>query len=61
MVIELNEAALARLRCEKQLAIVPGATHLFQEPGALDAVALLARGWFESHLLPAIVEGTRQD
>jgi putative phosphoribosyl transferase len=49
-VIELNQAALAQLRCEKQLVIVPGATHLFEEPGALDAVARLAREWFERHL-----------
>jgi putative phosphoribosyl transferase len=49
-VIELNQAALAELRCEKQLVIVPGATHLFEEPGALDKVARLAREWFETHL-----------
>jgi putative phosphoribosyl transferase len=49
-VIELNRAALAQLRCEKQLAIVPAATHLFEEPGALDEVARLARDWFERHL-----------
>jgi putative phosphoribosyl transferase len=52
-VIELNRAALAQLRCEKQLVIVPGATHLFEEPGALDEVARLAREWFEHHLMPA--------
>ena len=45
-VIELNRAALARLRCEKQLVIVPGATHLFEEPGTLEQVAVLARDWF---------------
>jgi putative phosphoribosyl transferase len=50
-VIELNRAALAELRCEKQLVIVPGATHLFEEPGALDVVAQLARDWFERHLI----------
>ena len=49
-VIELNRAALAQLRCEKQLVIVPGATHLFEEPGALDEVARLAREWFEHYL-----------
>ena len=49
-VIALNRAALAELRCEKQLVIVPGATHLFEEPGALDVVARLAREWFERHL-----------
>ena len=42
-VIQLNREALAQLRCEKQLVIVPGATHLFEEPGALDEVARLAR------------------
>jgi putative phosphoribosyl transferase len=45
-VIALNRAALAQLSCEKQLVIVFGATHLFEEPGALDQVALLARDWF---------------
>jgi putative phosphoribosyl transferase len=49
-VIELNRAAFALLRSEKQLVIVPGATHLFEEPGALDEVARLAREWFERHL-----------
>jgi putative phosphoribosyl transferase len=49
-VIELNEAALAQLRCEKWLEIVPGATHLFEEPGALEQVARLARDWFTRHL-----------
>jgi putative phosphoribosyl transferase len=52
-VIELNQAALAQLRCEKRLVIVPGATHLFEEPGALDEVARLAREWFERHLAPS--------
>jgi dienelactone hydrolase len=52
VVIELNRAALAQLRCEKQLVIVPGATHLFEEPGALDEVARLARHWFRRHLTP---------
>nr|MEA2798306.1 putative phosphoribosyl transferase [Phenylobacterium sp.] len=50
-VIELNRAALAQLRCEKQLVIVPGATHLFEESGALENVARLARQWFERHLI----------
>jgi dienelactone hydrolase len=51
-VIGMNEDALAHLRCEKRLEIVPGATHLFEEPGALDAVAGLARDWFARHLTP---------
>jgi dienelactone hydrolase len=49
-VIELNEAAYKQLRCEKHLAIVPGATHLFEEPGTLDEVARLASDWFRRHL-----------
>ena len=57
-VIELNRAALAQLRCEKRLAIVPGATHLFEEPGALDEVARLAREWFERHLTSAEARAT---
>jgi putative phosphoribosyl transferase len=52
-VIEMNEAALARLHCEKELKIVPGATHLFEEPGTLEQVADLAAEWFQSHLVPA--------
>jgi len=50
-VIELNRWAFAQLRCEKQLVIVSGATHLFEEPGALDEVARLAREWFLSYLI----------
>jgi dienelactone hydrolase len=49
-VLELNRAALAQVRAEKELVIVPGATHLFEEPGALDQVARLARDWSERHL-----------
>lgn len=49
-VIELNRAALAALRCEKELRIVPGATHLFEEPGTLDEVSRLAAAWFRQHL-----------
>ena len=52
-VIELNEAALAELRCEKELAVVPGATHLFEEPGTLEEVARLAAAWFVRYLTPA--------
>jgi putative phosphoribosyl transferase len=51
-VIELNRQALARLHTEKELVIIPGATHLFEEPGALDEVARLARQWFERYLVP---------
>ena len=50
-VIELNEQALGRLRAPKAIEIIPGATHLFPEPGALDAVIALAARWFERHLV----------
>jgi putative phosphoribosyl transferase len=49
-VIELNEKAYRVLRCEKSLKIVPGATHLFEEPGTLEQVARLAADWFSRHL-----------
>jgi len=49
-VLELNRQAFARLRCERDLAIVPGATHLFEEPGALSEVARLAVDWLTRHL-----------
>jgi alpha-beta hydrolase superfamily lysophospholipase len=50
-VISLNEQALARLGAAvKELVIVPGATHLFAEPGKLEEVARLAAGWFTRHL-----------
>jgi dienelactone hydrolase len=51
LVIALNRAALAQLRCEKELVIVAGATHLFEESGTLDQVARLARDWFQHHLV----------
>jgi putative phosphoribosyl transferase len=50
VVIGLNEAAFAELRCRKELKIVPGATHLFEEPGALEEVARMASAWFGEHL-----------
>ena len=49
-VIEMNKAALTSLRCEKEIKIVPGATHLFEEPGTLEEVARLAADWLEKHL-----------
>lgn len=52
VVIELNEQALRLLRCPKKLVIIPGATHLFEEPGALEEVALLAKEWFVGRLAP---------
>jgi dienelactone hydrolase len=50
VVIGLNEQAFAELRCEKELKIVPGATHLFEEPGTLESVARFAADWFHKHL-----------
>ncbi len=50
VVIELNEQARDRMSCEVKLEIVPGATHLFEEPGALEQVAKLASDWFVAHL-----------
>ena len=50
VVLELNQSAQAQLRCESRLEVVPGATHLFEEPGTLEAVAQLARDWFATHL-----------
>jgi NAD-dependent dihydropyrimidine dehydrogenase PreA subunit len=49
-VIDMNREALAKLRVEKQIVIVPGATHLFEEPGTLEQVAELARDWFIKYL-----------
>jgi putative phosphoribosyl transferase len=49
-VIEMNREAMAQMRAEVKLEIIPGATHLFEEPGALDVVAELAIGWFKRHL-----------
>jgi len=54
-VIKMNEEALAKLRCEKELKIVPGATHLFEEPGTLEQVAMLAADCFREYLKPAYV------
>jgi pimeloyl-ACP methyl ester carboxylesterase len=53
VVIGLNEWALGHLRCPKELVVIPGATHLFPEPGALEEVARLAGGWFNRHLAGA--------
>lgn len=49
-VLALNRAAQAQMTCENRLDIVPGATHLFEEPGALEEVARLAADWFTSHV-----------
>jgi putative phosphoribosyl transferase len=50
IVIDLNRQAYAQLRCEKKLLIIPGATHLFEEPGTLEQVASLAADWFRNQL-----------
>jgi len=50
IVIELNEQARDRMRCEVKLEIIPGATHLFEEPGTLEKVATLASDWFAKHI-----------
>jgi putative phosphoribosyl transferase len=50
IVIELNEMARDQMRCEVKLEIISGATHLFEEPGALEQVAKLARDWFVDHI-----------
>ncbi len=52
-VIQMNRDAMARMSGEVVLEIVPGATHLFEEPGTLERVAELAAGWFTRHLMPA--------
>jgi putative phosphoribosyl transferase len=49
-VLALNRSAYRRLQCERRLEVVPGATHLFEEPGTLEAVVALARDWFLEHL-----------
>src|SRR5438270_2830013 len=50
IVIELNDMARDQMRCEVKLEIVPGATHLFEEPGTLEKVAKLASDWFVNHI-----------
>ena len=52
-VLGMNRAAQSYLRCEHELAVVPGASHLFEEPGTLEQAAELARDWFTRHLAPA--------
>jgi putative phosphoribosyl transferase len=57
VVLDLNRRAQAELRCENDLAVVPGATHLFEEPGTLAAAAALARDWLVSHLAHSPARG----
>lgn len=54
-VIAMNESALRKLTCAKRLEIVPGATHLFEEPGMIERVAALAGRWFAEHLQPTVL------
>ncbi len=56
-VLELNRDALALMQCPRKLHVVPGATHLFEEPGALEQVATVASEWFVEHLRPAVAAG----
>ena len=56
-VLELNRWALSRLRCEARLDVVPGATHLFEEPGTLERVAQIAGDWFVEHVPPKSKDG----
>lgn len=55
-VLTLNRSAYRRLRCERRLEVVPGATHLFEEPGTLESVVALARAWFLQRLAPSSTE-----
>lgn len=52
-VLMLNQQATSEMRCPHTLSVIPGATHLFEEPGTLDAAARQAADWFEQHLLSA--------
>jgi len=61
IVLDLNRLAQTELRCQNELAVVPGATHLFEEPGALAAVAELARDWFSLHFSPGGRTGSDGD
>lgn len=58
VVVDLNAQALNGLQCPKQMVVIPNATHLFPEPGALEEVAQLAREWFVHHLAPARVRSS---
>lgn len=59
-VIQMNRAAMAQMPGDVRLDIVPGATHLFEEPGALERVAMLAAGWFSRYLEPAYAMASAQ-
>jgi putative phosphoribosyl transferase len=55
-VLEVNRAALRKLHCEKRLEVIPGASHLFPEPGALESVTAIAAQWLEerAHRRPSV-------
>ena len=55
-VLQLNKKAYAKLKCEKKLEMVEGATHLFEEQGRMEKVCELAEAWFEKYLTPSLVE-----
>jgi putative phosphoribosyl transferase len=59
-VLDLNRQAYRRLHCERRLVVIPGATHLFEEPGALDAVAQEAGDWFAQYLVYRAVDPAHQ-
>ncbi len=59
VVIGLNQEALAQMRCEARLEIIPGATHLFEEPGTLEKAASMAAAWFAGHF-PVAAEAERR-
>jgi len=60
VVLQLNREALNFLRCPKKLVVIPGATHLFPEPGALEEVSRLAREWFCRYFIPAIANSVTE-
>jgi len=59
-VIDMNREAMARMQAKKRLEIIPGATHLFEEPGTLEQVARLAAEWFRTWLAPSGKAGLRE-
>jgi putative phosphoribosyl transferase len=61
LVLELNRVALARLHCQKSLALIPGASHLFEEFGAMEEVSALAAKWFLKYFHPSSVTSIRQE
>lgn len=55
-IIHLNQEAVSKITAKKELIIIPGATHLFEEPGTLEEVARLAAEWFKMHLAPSVTQ-----